>query len=654
MKKNFSGFYNCRSKEELKIFKEELLTDYPNECKALINKSDRFVSGIYIFDSEWDMERSFTPVKWEIKNIKWFETPNADLEWLYMLARHNFLVDVALAYMLTEDEKYSDYLEEFLREFLKYNPLNEFTKNYSWRTIDVGLRMVSWVKLLELNQYLPLLSKELTALIEKECLVQGKYLNGNLAISRGQSNWQILEIAGLYAASVVFEDNPTFKKWRENSWFYLEKSLNLQVEADGIQREQSFMYHNEVLYCLLEILQLANRTGDALNQTVVSYGEKLAKASSIFVKPNGLQDVYGDSDVEDMTGMLSYAEVILEEKEPLNEAASLLPIFTKLALGKGQYLIENKYFLQKAGHFFLQVGIMVTKDETNYLLFKCGPLGGGHGHDDLLHFDYTFKGQDILIDAGRYTYDWNKGRLPFKEAKAHNTIIVDGKNFNQHTDPWNSLKTATPFNQKYVQKEDVSYFEGGHLGYFDLSDPVIVNRKLLHFKEGYTLISDEYFCQKEHEITTRFHFATQNLKIVDAAFAANDLNFSLNSSNEDAQFLIEEKEVSSYYNERHFAKSALVKKQITGTSVASYLLYPTNLVITFKKIPIYAEDILLEDNICEAFKLELAEGKTQIIILQHQEVNFGRRAYQVEGNYYYGRVIVIDNPGENETRKVLY
>ncbi|MGL9756828.1 alginate lyase family protein [Enterococcus sp. DIV0197] len=651
MEQNFKGFFNCTSQEELFEFKEELLKNNEKECQELLARSQRFVSGEYLFDNAWDMERTHEPVFWQVADIEWSTSPNGDLEWLYMLHRHRFLVDVGLAYLLTEEPEYQEYLERFLHAFLQHNPLNQLTKQSSWRTIDVGLRVVNWLKLVEMNRFLPLFSDELKQKVETALEIQGTYLYENLSIERGQSNWQVLEIAGLYSLSLAF---PNFEKadlWQAESLFYLTHSFALQVEADGMQREQSFMYHNEVLLCLLEILQLAQRTATDVPEKMVDYAKQLARAASLFVKPNGQQPMYGDSDQEDMTGLLQYAEVILTNpEEPVKKNQADLTFFAKTSLGRGQFPITDCLLLKEAFHHFEQAGIMIAKSPLTYHLFKCGPLGGGHGHDDLLHIDLAYQGKDILIDSGRYSYELSKHRLVFKEATAHNTIVVDKENFNQHTDAWDSVKVATPINQKATEKSGIQFFEGGHLGYFTLADPVYVDRKVIHFPEGFSFVSDSYICRGNHEIETFFHFDSSTVQQKQSMLIFPELGYEISCLAKEARWECYEKNSAPTYNELRKITCARAKKNIQGTAATTYLLNPQGLVTKVEKLPVYSEAEQQPDEVVEAIKVQLKDRTQKLILIQHQEPAHGRRAYCVEGEYYYGRVVVTTD----QEKIVLY
>ena len=66
----------------------------------------------------------------------------------------------------------------------------------------------------------------------------------------------------------------------------------------------------------------------------------------------------------------------------------------------------------------------------------AGTLGAGHGHSDQLHVDLYARGEDILTDAGRYTYVNKPERFEFKNSSAHNTVTVDDEEVYTPVDSW--------------------------------------------------------------------------------------------------------------------------------------------------------------------------------------------------------------------------
>ena len=103
---------------------------------------------------------------------------------------------------------------------------------------------------------------------------------------------------------------------------------------------------------------------------------------------------------------------------------------------------EASWALTDSGNYFLRDGLGADSD---YLRFHCGCMGSGHGHGDQLHVDYFSHGEDILVDAGRYTYVDNDIRKRLKEPAAHNTVCIDGENFCECVDSWGYSRMALPW-----------------------------------------------------------------------------------------------------------------------------------------------------------------------------------------------------------------
>lgn len=629
-----------------------LETENPKEVAELIERVDAFVSGSYVFQNEWDMERTNVPEYFHVSDIKWNHNPDDDPEWMYMLNRHGFLVDVAIAYDLTLNQKYLNYMEAFLSNWLVDNPLSPLTRKSSWRTIDAGLRVVNWVKLLEILTPLQALSSrlfyELLISIEQHLA----FLTEELSVSRGQSNWSILEITGIIIGSLAFKEFDNSSDYLSKALAYLSPAIALQVEEDGMQREQSFMYHHEVLICLLQIILIAERNQLELDPFIREQAIKMAQASAHFIKPDGTQSNYGDSDGESMIGVLSVAEKIIKKPLLIEKMALKSPLYEKLFVGIQPTELTSERLISLPSVSFANAGLSIMRslDNQDYTLFKCGPLGGGHGHDDLLHLEVYTQGRTVLVDSGRYSYDCDRHqRLAYKEGQAHNTIIVDGRNFNAHCDSWETTKVATPVNQKQVVKEGAQFVEGGHLGYLDLADPVLVNRKVIYLSEGIWFISDEISCQKEHLIETSFHFLEASVnKMGNQKVRYQDQlgSVEIEVLHKDGLFDSQDCDISFQYNQKQVSQRAIYKYHITGNHSLTYIMSNQS-EITYRKIPVGLDDqTLLSDCEVECYALDLPNGHLKYVLIQHREPAQGRRAYYIEGNYVYGRISVVEYDSE--------
>jgi hypothetical protein len=63
--------------------------------------------------------------------------------------------------------------------------------------------------------------------------------------------------------------------------------------------------------------------------------------------------------------------------------------------------------------------------EANYLLFRVGPLGMNHQHQDSLGLNVWAYGREMIFNGGGGAYENSKWRQWAISAFAHNTVVVD-------------------------------------------------------------------------------------------------------------------------------------------------------------------------------------------------------------------------------------
>lgn len=647
---SFKGFINNVNH----LFLEQLNKENQLELKELIKRADLFVDGKYVFQNDWDMEKTNKIEILNLKEMDWNYNPEGDPEWTYMLNRHAFLLDVAVSYRITNNKKYLNYLKKILLLFVKDCPLTVENKKTSWRTIDSGLRVVNWVRVFEVVSLNELFEESEQNLIIKSLEEHLNYLSKELSIERGQSNWLVIEICGLILGEFFLGIN----NYLETSLDFLKIALELQIEEDGLQREQSFMYHHEVLLCVLMIIHILKRNKQSIPPWLKTYAEKMTNASVGIMTGHGKQVAFGDSDIESMIGILEVAEIVLSRPFlPMNLKKSKTTLFTKLFVG-----LNNEIFSKRLSRLvsknYKNSGISILRNNKNsdFTLFKCGGLGGGHGHDDLLHVALEFDNESILVDSGRYSYEVTHNRLLFKEAKAHNTITINRQNFNQHEDAWGTSKVSTPINQKFSSIENIHFAEGGHLGYFN--EGTFVNRKVIYIEDGIWLISDEIFTNKEMIVDSHFHFATDNLKKNESGYSyslSNGETIEITASLGDGKFIKEDCLISPEYNSYYSSKKLRYERKINQTNIQTFIFKSNKIKKQIKNIPVFSSGEEMSKEIVEGFVLIDEKGNKEYLIIQHQEPNEGRRAYQIDGQYVYGKIVYtkLDKIGSSLKRIVL-
>ena len=121
------------------------------------------------------------------------------------------------------------------------------------------------------------------------------------------SNWGVIENHGLFEIGVCLPQSEKTKQFIAFAVKNLEVQVRMQIMPDGVHWEQSPMYHNEVLHCLLDVILLAKRNDIALPDVILRQTEKMAMADVAWLKPDHHIVMMGDSDDVDVRDRISVA-----------------------------------------------------------------------------------------------------------------------------------------------------------------------------------------------------------------------------------------------------------------------------------------------------------------------------------------------------------
>lgn len=171
---------------------------WPEECAHILRIADDAVAQRFLFDLPWDMEQTVKAVTFEGK-IDWRHMPEGDPEFIYQFNRHRYWICLGQAYALTGDGKYARCFVNQLYSWLEDNPINQETKNTTWRTIEAGIRGENWVKAMEYFEDCPVVTRAVRERFLEGLRVHGEYLMDCRVPFSDKSNWGVLESHGLFA-----------------------------------------------------------------------------------------------------------------------------------------------------------------------------------------------------------------------------------------------------------------------------------------------------------------------------------------------------------------------------------------------------------------------------------------------------------------------
>lgn len=481
-----------------------------DELEPVLRTADLAAEQKFVFQLRWDMEQTHVPEVFD-GPIDWLRQPGDDPEFIYAFNRMRFWPCLGQAYAVTGDEKYAkafaDQLGHWVDTVRRDDPKNE----KAWRTIETGIRMENWCKAMRYfegsSHITPeLMDKFVSSMTEHAEFIMSVWNSYNL-----MSNWGVLANHGLFVAGCLLPATARTAEYRAEALRRLDEERRIQVYADGVQWEQSPMYHNEVLRCFLDVVLLARRGGIELPEGMEEAVHAMALADLAWQKPDGTEPMLGDSDDIDQRDLVTLAAAMF--RDSALKSAGYLRLDFDSAWELGAEAAEDyealpaaapekaDFALRDSGNYIFRSG---WGREDAYVRFHCGLLGAGHGHSDQLHFDLTAFGEDILTDSGRFTYVYGPRRREFKDPCAHNTVTVDGEDFYVTKDSWECSRLCRAVNRVFYSDGRYGYAEGGHLGYYQQG--VYINRRLIYLKPDVLIVADEFYSDRPHTYEQFFHF----------------------------------------------------------------------------------------------------------------------------------------------------
>ena len=660
--------------------------NYPEKVKEIIKYADMFCRHEFLFNTENDLEQMDEPVCYG-KKIQWDYRPANDQEYIYQFNRHRCFITLGQAYQLTGDEKYAECYVDLLTDWIAENPLTEDRKGTTWRILEAGFRGEYWTKAFEYFKDCPLVTEDVKRIFY-ECLhVHAEYIISMHSPYRLLSNWGVIENHGLFSIALTLPQDERTKRYLETAIAHLEQESRMAIMADGVEWEQSPMYHNEVLKCFLEIVLLGDKRGFAVPETIRDCVKRMAYANLIWQKPDHHEFMMGDSDDYDISFNLCRAAACFGDGV-LKFGAKDIPDY-EMAWELGIDGIRAYEAIEKVQPDFLSKDLADSGNyyfrsdwsrEANLMHLHCGTLGAGHGHSDKLHIDLVVGGEDVLMDGGRFTYVSGEKRFEYKDPTMHNTITVDGKFFTICKDSWECTKLSQPVKQQFVTGEKYEFVQAGHLGYMD--EGVFLNRKVVYLRPDIYVMVDECYAGAEHQYDSYYHFNEQGkvgLK-ADAKIAPQvTYTGSMNADGKvncqaDFYFLSDnvklekiKTHIARKYN--HEEENETVKASWNGNGFASNVTLihakrnvsedvcknPANNIVSVEKVPVKSalKKIYYPSSMAEAIKITTKET-VYIVVICHQEVNSPTDLVEVDGCLGFGNVIVFDKAVETEIGTVLH
>lgn len=397
-----------------------------------------------------------------------WNSPNYSKLWLYNL--HYFDDLSSTTYQERESIHYS-----LINRWIDENP--PFLGN-GWEPYPLSLRLVNWVKW-----------------FSKKETVEKKYLNNIAQQAIGLSQQLEYHILGnhLFANAKALTFVGVFLKGSKADSFLnlglklLDREIDEQFLTDGAHFELSPMYHEILLWDLLELIDLAKTSQNSQLLERLNSWELVAEKAVQWLKSM----IHPDD------------EISFFNDAAIGIAASPAEIFdyaNKLGIES-----KDSLSLLTTNH---ASGYSRVQNDNYTLLFDHANVGPdylpGHAHADSLSCELSVGLQRVFVNSGTSLYGVSKERLRQRETAAHNTVVVNGLS---SSEVWSGFRVARRAYTKLLKAEESSnnvILSASHNGYERLK-PKVTHTRTINASTDSFIITDDLSIKTEAEFNLHVH-----------------------------------------------------------------------------------------------------------------------------------------------------
>ncbi len=436
-----------------------------------------------------------------------------DVKLTWEASRFGWAFTLSRAYVRSRDELYAEAFWRLFEDWIVHNPPN---LGIQWKCgQEVSLRaMAICFSLYALadspSASAPRLQRAVAALA-----IHARRIEAFSGYARSQNNNHgISEGVGLWTIGLLFPELRGADSWRGRGKRIIESAIRRQVEADGSYVQHSMNYHRVLLQLLTWALQLgacnheplAHDCSDALERSVLFLDALVDKQSGH--APNcGANDgslvlPLSDCAFPDMRPALQSAAWTAGRRRPFapgpwDEEMVWLNGFEALSTPPAQQATATHELDGRQGGFY------TTHSADSWMMLRAAHFTSRPSHSDQLHVDLWWRGENILCDAGTYSYNPDADfPTSFCSTRHHNTVTIDGR------DPMTRLSRFLWANwaQAKVRRsggaECPCVLEGEHTGYGKIG--VVHRRAVAPFGKDIWVVVDDVVGTGHHQ--ARLHW----------------------------------------------------------------------------------------------------------------------------------------------------
>jgi asparagine synthase (glutamine-hydrolysing) len=432
-----------------------------------------------------------------------------DIRVIWETSRFGFAFALTRAYWRTGDDRWAELFWRAVEDWRESNP-PQIGPNWKCGQ-EVSLRLMAWCfAMYGLLDSSATTDQRIAGLCQM-IAVSGARIEGNFDYALSQrNNHGITEAAGLFTIGLLFPELKDAARWRELGRQELERQGCELIYSDGSFSQHSLNYHRVMLQAYLWSMRLGEVHGEpfsaGLKERISAAGEFLYQVQD---EITGEAPRYGQDDgslilplsncpARDLRPVIQSVSYLCRRKRrygagPWDE--DLLWMFGEGALAAPVETAARADFAAADG------GSYTLRSKESFVFVRAASFRDRPSQADMLHADLWWRGLNIALDPGTYSYNdrepWDN---PLARTAYHNTISVDDQDQMERVSrflwlPWLHSRageiTRSP-------RGNLCYWEGEHDGYGRLREPVVHRRAIAGIGSQRWLVVDRLESNAEH------------------------------------------------------------------------------------------------------------------------------------------------------------
>lgn len=417
--------------------------------------------------------------------LSWNEDPYGDTFWRFYHYGLRPLGDLLYAWQTTGDTRYRDKLVRILRSYTAHDanrPFNRLTLDNNHASAFRAMTLVNAYFKLQRAGALP---DDLRVALEASIARLGAFLDDPTHYEGGV-NLGFNQAGALLMVAENFPAMPGAATWRDTAVRRLQELLTTAIDADGVMVENSPYYHVYVLGLVSEIAEWSRQHEPALAAGYTAAARRMLRHAAYVTQPNGYLPMLGAT-----------ATTFMPSQDPAvyGPLADVDPEFA-FAVTRGRRGTpppDGTHLFPVSGLFTMRspLGSVANLPNQTFVTFDAGPYRTEHSDLDALGVTMYSHGAPVVPEAGLFHFDQQPERAYFHGTRAHNTVVVDGRD--------QAKGAATP--GPYGTASGMTWATGTSRLYGGVTH----RRAVAVLRQGLVLVVDRLASAAPHDYTQTWH-----------------------------------------------------------------------------------------------------------------------------------------------------